>query len=81
MLPGGQSGLRAASARFLRSRRPRLFLQLRPFPAAGPRVRRASRTRAPLRTRAPGERGGGAGAEGWLEAEEEAAPASAQAQK
>lgn len=65
MLPGGQSGLRAASASFLSSRRPRLFLQLRPFPAAGPRVRRASRA-LPCRRALPGDAGAERGLkDGW----------------
>lgn len=51
-----------------------------PLSCSGP-ARAPCVPRAPWPTRAPWGRGGGAGAEGWLEAEEEAAPASAQAQK
>lgn len=51
-----------------------------PLSCSGP-ARARCVPRAPLPTRAPGGRGGGAGAEGWLQAEEEAEPASAQAQK
>lgn len=56
MLPGDQSRLRAASASFLSTRRPRLLLQPRPFPAAGPRVRGASRA-LPCRRALPGDAG------------------------
>lgn len=66
MLPGGQSA-------------PASLLP-RPSPAAGPRVRRAPRA-LPRRIALPRDWGGGAEAEGWLQAKEEAAPASAQAQK
>lgn len=51
-----------------------------PLSCSGP-ARAPCVPRAPSPNRAPGGLGGGAEAEGWLQAKEEAAPASAQAQK
>lgn len=75
-LPGGQSRLRAASASFLSARRPRLSHRPRPFSAAAPRVRGAF-----AGARSPADAEAERGTEGSLQTEEEAALASAQAQK